>query len=112
MGGLEVRQPLEVQAGIGYPDIMSQIARVVLALTLSVSLTGCLGTIVNAPTNKGRTYGGTQAHLLLAPTEIDARDCPKGLQEVAVYVPLWGVAVGILTFGILVPMNTTFTCVQ
>jgi hypothetical protein len=91
---------------------MKCILRIVLVLTLSVSLFGCLGTVVNAPTSKGRTYGGTQAHLLLAPTEIDARDCPKGLHEVAVYVPLWGVAVGILTFGILVPMNTTFTCVQ
>jgi hypothetical protein len=86
--------------------------RVVLALALSLSLTGCLGTIVTTPTRGGRTYGSTEAHLILAPAAIDARDCPRGLHEVAVSVPLWGVAVGILTFGILVPMNTTFTCVE
>jgi hypothetical protein len=71
-----------------------------------------LGTVVQAPTGKGSSYGDTRAHLIGASTAVDARDCPKGLQEVAVYVPLWGVAVGILTFGILVPMRTTFTCVR
>ena len=50
--------------------------------------------------------------LAVAPSAIDARDCASGLQEVAVYVPLWGVAVGILTLGIVVPMTTAFTCAR
>lgn len=91
---------------------MRKIARSLIALSLAVSLTGCLGTVVHAPTEKGPSYGGTDAHILLSPTVIEARDCPSGLQEVAVYVPLWGIAVGILTLGIVVPMNTTFTCVR
>lgn len=89
---------------------MKLLLRALLILALSLPLSGCLGTVVTAPVSKGRSYGTTDAHLVLAPTAIDARDCANGLQEVAVYVPLWGVAVGILTFGILVPMNTTFTC--
>lgn len=91
---------------------MQRIGRVFLVLALSLSLSGCLGTIVEAPVSGGRTYGSTDAHLILAPTAIDARDCSKGLKDVTVSVPLWGVAVGILTFGILVPMNTTYTCAQ
>jgi hypothetical protein len=91
---------------------MKRILHTALTLVLSLSLSGCLGTIVTAPVGEGRSYGATDAHLILAPAAIDARDCTKGLQEVAVYVPLWGVAVGILTLGILVPMNTTFTCAR
>ena len=51
-------------------------------------------------------------HLIGSSTAIKAADCPSGLQEVVVFVPLWGVAVGILTLGIVVPMNTTFTCAR
>jgi len=91
---------------------MKSIFRASLALVLSLGLSGCLGTVVTAPVGTGRSYRSTDAHLILAPTSVDARDCAKGLKEVAVYVPLWGVAVGILTFGIIVPMNTTFTCAQ
>jgi hypothetical protein len=91
---------------------MLRLIRSLSILVLAVSASGCLGTVVTAPVGKGRSYGATDAHLILAPSAIDARDCANGLQEVAVYVPLWGVAVGILTLGILVPMNTTFTCAR
>ena len=89
---------------------MTRFVRSLVALGLVASLTGCLGTIVQAPTPKGASYGDTRAHLIGSSTEIDARECKGGLQEVSVYVPLWGVAVGILTFGIVVPMTTVFTC--
>jgi hypothetical protein len=89
---------------------MHNLTRSLVALGLALSLTGCLGTVVDAPTGKGSTYDGTSPHILLSPTSVDAQACPNGLQQVAVYVPLWGVAVGILTLGILVPMNTTYTC--
>jgi len=49
-------------------------------------------------------------HLIGSSTEISARDCKNGLQQVSTFVPLWGVAVGILTIGIIVPMTTVFTC--
>lgn len=89
---------------------MKRLVRSVIALGLIFSLTGCLGTKVNAPTAPGESYGDTRAHLIGSSTEIDARSCPRGLQQVSTFVPLWGVAVGILTFGIIVPMTTVFTC--
>jgi hypothetical protein len=89
---------------------MQRIVRTLLVLLLSLGLSGCLGTVVTAPVSGARTHGFIDAHLILAPTAIDARDCAKGLKEVAVDVPLWSVAVGIVTFGIVAPMNTTFTC--
>jgi hypothetical protein len=89
---------------------MRALARSVVCVFLSVSLSGCLGTIVEAPTTEGQSYGDTRAHLIGASTEIDASACRTGLQQVATFVPLWGVAVGILTFGIIVPMTTVYTC--
>lgn len=89
---------------------MKHVFRSAVALALVVSLTGCLGTMVNAPTTKGDSYGDTRVHLIGSSTEIDARSCPGGLQQVSTWVPLWGVAVGILTLGIIVPMTTVFTC--
>ncbi len=85
-----------------------------LALTalLSVPLTGCLGTLVHAPTPVARGTITTRAHLLAAPTRIDAHNCTKVLGDVFTYVPLLGVEVGILTLGIVVPMTTSFACVQ
>ncbi len=84
-----------------------------LALTalLSVPLTGCLGTLVHAPTGVTQAKITTRVHLLAAPTRIDAHNCTKGLGEVFTYVPLWGAVVGILTLGIVVPMTTTYACV-
>jgi uncharacterized protein YceK len=89
---------------------MRRIALTLLALALSLSLSGCLGTIVTAPGATGRHYKSTDAHIVLLPTAVNAGDCAKGMKEVTVSVPLWGVAVGIITFGIVVPMTTTFTC--
>jgi hypothetical protein len=89
---------------------MPRLVRSLVAASLSFSLGGCLGTIVKAPTPEGASYGDTRIHIIGSPTEIDARDCRGGLQQVSTFVPLWGVAVGILTFGILVPTTTVFTC--
>lgn len=89
---------------------MKGLVRSAISIGLVVSLSGCLGTIVEAPTQEGESYGDTRAHLIGSSTEIDASNCPRGLKQVATYVPLWGVAVGILTFGILVPMSTVYTC--
>ena len=89
---------------------MARLARSLTALSLVFSLTACLGTIVKAPTAKGESYADTRAHLIGSSSELDAQSCPSGLNEVAVFVPIWGVAVGILTIGILVPMTTVFTC--
>ena len=84
-----------------------------LALTalLSVPLTGCLGTLVQAPTPVAQSKITTQAHILAAPTLIDAQNCTKGLGEVFTFVPLWGAVVGVLTLGIIVPMTTKYSCV-
>jgi len=87
-------------------------ARAVSAVGLAVALTGCLGTIVEAPGASGSSYGGTRAHIIGSSTRIDASSCKNGIKEVATFVPLWGVAVGILTIGIIVPMETVFTCAK
>jgi hypothetical protein len=84
--------------------------RSLLGVCLAACLSGCLGTIVEAPTREGESYGGTRAHLIGSSTEIDASNCRGGLQQVTTFVPLWGVAVGILTLGIVVPMTTVYTC--
>lgn len=91
---------------------MPRTVRSLVALGLIISLTGCLGTIVEAPTAKGASYGDTRVHLIGSSTEINASDCKGGLQQVSTFVPLWGLAVGILTIGIIVPMTTVFTCAR
>jgi hypothetical protein len=82
----------------------------VFAGFLTASLSGCLGTLVQSPTAPSKPFRTTQIHLLAAPTRIDAHSCPGGLAEVFTFVPLWGIAVGILTIGIVVPMTTTYSC--
>jgi hypothetical protein len=83
-----------------------------LALVLAASLSGCLGAIVQTPSSQGRPITTTHIHLLAAPFRIDAHVCEKGVAQVATFIPLWGVAVGILTFGIVVPKTTVYHCVQ
>ncbi len=90
---------------------MRRLLTLALTALLSVSLTGCLGTLVQAPTPVDRAKITTRAHLLAAPTQIEAHNCTKGLGEVFTFVPLWGVVVGVLTLGIVVPMTTSYACV-
>ena len=89
---------------------MRSTLRLLLVIALCISLSGCLGTFVRAPGSTGRTHEATRAHLILMPATIDAGACENGMTQVAVFVPLWGVAVAILTLGILVPQKTEFTC--
>jgi len=90
---------------------MRRVFTLTLAAVLVVSLSGCLGTLVHSPARKSKHYSTTRAHLLGAPTQIDAHACANGLAETVTYAPLWGVAVGILTIGIIVPMTTNYSCV-
>ena len=83
-----------------------------LALIPTLSLTACLGTIVETPTPRGKPVEGTHAHILAGPFRIDAHTCKGGMSRVVTFVPLWGVAVGILTFGIVVPKTTSYSCVK
>jgi hypothetical protein len=85
--------------------------KVFLALVMMVPLSGCLGTMVQSPTAAGRPHMTTRVHLLWAPTQIDAHMCANGLAETFTYVPLWGILVGFLTFSIVVPMTTSYSCV-
>ncbi len=89
---------------------MHKATRSLLALVLAAAVSGCLGTVVTAPTGNGKAYGTTRVHFIAAPTQIDAKICPNGLAQTFTYVPLWGVAVGILTIGIIVPMTTEYSC--
>ena len=68
---------------------------------LIVSLSGCLGTMVRTPTESDRdTFQVTTTiHVIASPAVIDAEACRNGLAKVQTWVPLWGIAVGILTLG-------------
>ena len=90
---------------------MRRLLTLALTALLSVSLTGCLGTLVQAPTPVARAKITTRVHLLASPTQIEAHNCTKGLGEVFTFVPLWGVVVGVLTLGIVVPTTTSYACV-
>lgn len=80
---------------------------------LVLSLSGCLGTSIQAPprAQAGPSYQTLRWHLLASPTVIRADSCPRGLADVTTYVPLWGLAIGIFTLGIVVPQRTILACV-
>lgn len=82
-----------------------------LALILILA-TGCLGTVVESPRRQGKPITTTKIHILAAPFRIEAHVCERGMASATSFVPLWGVAVGILTLGILVPKTVTYSCVQ
>jgi hypothetical protein len=85
---------------------------ILLSFILAFSLSGCLGTLVRTPTPEGKPVPTTHVHILAAPFRIDAHMCRNGISRVEIYVPLLGVAVGILTFGILVPKTAVYSCVE
>lgn len=91
---------------------MRGVRRNLLAIALAMAASGCLGTVVRTPARGGQEIGTTMPHILAAPFRIDAHTCQNGLATVTTFVPLWGVAVGILTLGILVPKTTFYTCVE
>ncbi len=83
-----------------------------LCSALVISTSGCLGTSVDAPAPHGKAYATLQIHLLSTSASIRADACRNGLADVTTFVPLWGLAVGILTLGILVPQWTIYSCAQ
>ena len=85
-----------------------------LLLSSSLTLSGCLGTFIESPPREraAPSYQTLRWHLLAAPHRIKADVCPKGLARIATYVPLWGLPIGILTFGIVVPQWTIFSCAE
>ncbi len=84
----------------------------VLSIVIIVSLTGCLATVVQSPRRGGLDRSTTRAHIIALPIMINAPECTRGLANVRSWVPLWGLAVGILTFGIIVPVTTAYSCTQ
>jgi hypothetical protein len=86
--------------------------RTTTAFVASLSLAACLGTSVRTPTPEGGAVTDTHVHILAAPFRVDAHACQHGLSRVVSFVPLWGVAVGILTLGIVVPKTTIYHCVK
>jgi hypothetical protein len=79
---------------------------------LMAPLSGCLGTVVETPTPEAKPITTTKVHILAAPFRVDAHVCRQGMSRVVTFVPLWGVAVGILTFGIVVPKTSMYHCVS
>ncbi len=90
---------------------MRHLFHVSLAIVLTVSMSGCFGTMVQSPTAAGRPSTTTTVHIIALPTQIDAHRCEHGLAETFTYVPLWGIVVGFFTIGIIVPMTTSYSCV-
>ncbi len=83
-----------------------------LCSALVISTSGCLGTSIDAPTRQGSSHDTLRIHVLAAPATVHANACSRGLADVTTYVPLWGLAVGILTLGILVPQWTLYSCAE
>ena len=83
-----------------------------LALVAALTSSGCLGTFVESSARSRESYSQLTIHLLAAPAALDAAACRDGLAEVTTWVPLWGLAVGIFTLGIVVPQSTIYTCAQ
>ena len=82
-----------------------------LAIVITVSLSGCFGTMIKTPAAAGNPFVTTQVHILAFPTQVDAHMCNHGIAESLTYVPLWGLVVGVLTIGIVVPTTTSWSCV-
>jgi hypothetical protein len=58
-----------------------------------------------------QTYWDLRWHIVAAPTLVDAKACGFGVSKSMTYIPIWGIAIGFFTFGILVPQWTGFSCV-
>ncbi len=92
--------------------VRKRASAVLLCAAFAISSSGCLGTSVDAPTPHGKAYATLQIHLLSTSASIRADACRNGLADVTTHVPLWGLAVGILTLGIVVPQWTIYSCVR
>ena len=90
---------------------MRRLFNVCLAIVLTVSMSGCFGTMVQSPATAARLTTTTTVHIIAFPVQIDAHNCEHGLAETFTFVPLWGIVVGFLTIGIIVPMTTSYSCV-
>ncbi len=90
---------------------MRRFIRTLMAAALIVSMSGCLGTVIQSPKRGGQRHSTTTARIIAAPRMIDATHCREGMAQVETFVPIWGLVVGILTFGILVPITSSYTCV-
>ena len=91
---------------------MPRVCRFALTVLLAASVVGCLATRIDTPRSIGRPISAQHVHVLAAPFRIDAHMCDKGIARATTFVPLWGVVVGVLTVGILVPKATTYHCVE
>ena len=91
---------------------MSKKLRAVISGVVALSLVGCLGTMIETPTPEGKPISSQHVHILAAPFRIDAHVCEKGVAKAFTFIPGWGVAVGILTIGIVVPKATIYHCVE
>ena len=81
-----------------------------LAGLLSLSLMGCLGTKVETGYSAPPDHFKTTTRYIAMPRVIEAWECRNGLASVTNHVPAWGVAIGVLTLGIIVPVTTSYRC--
>lgn len=91
---------------------MKRIFTLFVCVAFATSLTGCLGTEIESPAGAqpGPSYQTLRWHIVALPTVVSAGDCKNGMADVSTYVPLWGLVIGVLTWGILVPQWTTLSC--
>ena len=80
--------------------------------SLVVTLSGCFGTSVDSPARayRGPSHAELRLSLIAAPRVINVSQCKTGMSDVTTFVPLWGLAVGVLSFGIVVPQWTVYSC--
>jgi hypothetical protein len=89
-----------------------RLAALAVVALLASPLAGCLGTdIVSPPRSQpGPAFQTLRWHIIGAPHLVRADMCKNGLSEFTTYVPPWGLAIGILTLGIVVPQWTVLQC--
>ncbi len=102
------RSGLKRASGLSRRRLLSAVG----AIGLAVVTSGCLGTVVQTPAARGKPVSSDRVHILAAPFVVDAHVCQRGIARTTTFVPLYGVAVGILTIGIVVPKTTTYECVE
>ena len=91
---------------------MRRVLRVFLVGVLCVSLGGCFGSMVQRPApTMPEAKKQLNVTLLwgLKPTVVET-GCEHGVADVVQVWPAWGFAVSVLTFLLVMPIDTVYTC--
>lgn len=92
---------------------MRRISNGLVALVLCISMSGCLASTLHTPATHSREVDSRLNVTLLwglKPTRVDAKECENGVASSVTVWPIWGAIVAYLTFLLIVPTYTAYTC--